>query len=206
RTAVDLSFVVDAATGLISHVYSVLVGPGSARIAGQIPGVVGMFPIRPNGRAFRIDGLNLQAVQRQVHGRWTTDYTPLRQLLDNTSHPVGFVMGWSLVDGKTVKKISLIGSSVIHAKVGQSLSFVPLNSQATSHMLGSVYEQGSFTGISVFAAAPHQSLMFDQAAQLFQNTVHLRAPGMFVYAITPPGYTQMTPNDQVAIVKVDVAL
>ncbi|MHB1630419.1 MAG: hypothetical protein ACYCVB_18960, partial [Bacilli bacterium] len=46
RTAVDLSFVVDAATGLISHVYSVLVGPGSARIAGQIPGVVGMVPIR----------------------------------------------------------------------------------------------------------------------------------------------------------------
>ena len=206
KTAVDVSFVVDAATGLTSHVYSLLVGPGSARIVGQIPQVVGMFPIRRDGQAFHINGLNLQAVQRQIHGRWTTDYTPLRQLLENTSHPIGFVMGWSLVNGKTVKKISLIGPSVIHAKVGQSLSFAPLNSQAASHMLGSAYEQKSFTGISVFTAAPHQPLMFDQAAQLFQNTVHLSTPGMFVYAITPPGYTQMTPNEQVAIVKVEVTL
>lgn len=204
-TAVSVSFIVDAATGLMSHVYTLLVTPSGARIVSDLPGVVAMTALKQIGETIRIDGLNLQVTESLQGGRWVVRDTPLRHLLSRTSHPVGFVMGWTLVGGKEVKKTSLVGPSVIHAKVGSTLSFVPLNSQAAEHMLGGSPASGSFSGISVFAAAPGQPLRFYQAAQIFGNTVSLTSPGRYMYAIVPQNDRTMTPNRETAVLTVQVS-
>ena len=201
-TAVSASFVVDAATGLMSHVYTLLVNSHQARIVSDIPRVVGMTKLQQVGETVQIDGLNLQATESARGGRWVVTDTPLRNLLSNTDHPVGFVMGWTLMGGKQVKKISLVGPSVIHARVGSTLSFVPLNSQAADHMLGATSSQGSFSGISVFTAAPGQPLRFYQAAQIIHNTISLTRPGRYTYGIVPPNDLTMSPNRCTAVLTV----
>ncbi|MHB1629150.1 MAG: hypothetical protein ACYCVB_12390 [Bacilli bacterium] len=204
-TAVSVSFIVDAATGLMSHVYTLLVTPSGARIVSDLPGVVAMTALKQIGEMIRIDGLNLQVTESLQGGRWVVRDTPLCHLLSRTSHPVGFVMGWTLVNGKEVKKTSLVEPNVIHVKVGSTLSFVPLNSQAADHMLGGSPESGSFSGISVFAAAPGQPLRFYQAAQIFGNTVSLTSPGRYMYAIVPQNDRTMSPNRETAVLTVQVS-
>ena len=203
-TAVSASFVVDAATGLMSNVYTVWVTPHSARIVADVPGVVGLTSLRAQGRTVRIDGLNLQAAEFWNGADWSTQYAPLRTILSGAGLAVDFVMGWTQAGGREIKKISIAGPAVLRAKVGDSLAFVPLNSQAADHMLGSRGELGSFAGISVYAAPPHTPLKLYQAAQEFANPVRLTQPGVWTFGIVPPGYRSLAPNAQVATVAVDV--
>jgi len=205
RQLIAASFIVDAATGLMSHVYLLSVSAAGVQQVGDLPGVVGMEPMHMDGSALVINGLNFQARVRWVGDRAQIDYTPLRALLDGTDLPVGFVLGKTFgAHGREVSKVSLIGPSVVHAKVGQTLSFVPLNNQAQTNMLGSVYEGGKFEGISVYAAPPGAQLKLYQAAEILGNTVRFTQPGSYAYAIVPPGYTSLAPDADVAIVKVDV--
>jgi len=203
-TVVSASFIMDAATGLMSNIYTLWITPSSARIVAHLPGVVAMKSLRTVGHSVEVAGLNLAVTERMWEGKWQTGFLPLRPLLSQATHAVGFVMGWSNRSGKEVKQISVVGSSVIQAKVGDTLSFVPLNSQANNHMLGSRNELGTFSGISVYAALPHTPLKFYQAAQIFSNSVTLSEPGTWTYGIVPPGYNGMTANSQVAEVTVNV--
>lgn len=204
-TIVSVSFIVDAATGLISHIYTLQVDANGVHIVSNLPGVVAMTALKPQGDTLLIEGLNLQLTESLKGSKWVMRETPLRTLLSKTTHPIGFVMGWTLIGGKEVKRISLVGPDVIHAKVGSQMSFVPLNSQASNHMLGGSPKVNGFSGISVFAASPGQSLQFYQAAELFGNTVTFTTPGTFTYGIVPPDFRPMTPNDQTAIVTVQVS-
>lgn len=201
-TAVSASFIVDAATGLVSHVYTLLIDAQQARIVSDLPQVVAMTTLKQVGETVQIDGLNLQATGRLRGRRWVVTHTPLRRLLSSSDHPVGFVMGWMLMGGRRVKKISLVGSTVIHAKVGSTLSFVPLNSQAADHMLGSTPQALPASGISAFVAAPGRPLQFYQAAQILDNTVVLKHPGRYTYGIVPPNDPALSPNGRTAVLTV----
>lgn len=203
-TAVSLSFIVDAATGLVSNVYTLWVTPHSARLVAHLPDVVALTDLSATADGIEVNGLNLQATVVVADGRATVRFTPLRTLLEGATHPVEFVMGWTNENGKTVKKISLLGSGVIHARAGDTLSFVPMNSQAVLHMLGSQYEQDGFTGISVYAAAPGTAPGLYQAAQELSNTVRLTKPGTYTFTIVPPDYRPLVPNEQAAVLHVVV--
>lgn len=204
-TTVSLGFIVDAATALMTHVYTLQVTRTSAQVVAQLPTVVGLTSLTVSGSQVRVAGLNLLATEL-VSSTDTAHITaePLPALLGRTTHPVPFVMGWTLHGANDVKRIAELGPAVVHAHVGDTLSFVPMNSQAVRHMLGSISEQGAFSGISVYAAPPGTKLSLYQAAQVLGNVVHLTAPGTYLYAIVPPGYSSLSPDADTAVVQVIV--
>lgn len=204
-TAVAVQFVVDAATGVLSNIDTVLVSPSQASVANALPDVIAAQPIRSGQHDIEINALNLQVIEGFKDGRWTVTSTPLTRLLESADIPVGFVLGTVLVHGRAADQVSLLGSPVIHARAGDTLSFVPLNHLAQASLSGAIANLGRPSGISVYTnGGGVQSVALDAASQVLKNEYRLSSPGTVLFDIVPPRFPGTTANSQVAQVKVIV--
>lgn len=202
---VTVSFIVDAATGLISNVYNLVLQRSSVRLVAVWPDLVNMATIPSNQQTLKVDAFNFEAVGSFRHGKWNLRYTPLQRLLDHATHPVYFVMGTQSQGKGSVATVKVIGPNTLHLKVGDSLSFVPLNQLAVKHLLGAMGNLGTFNGISVYTnGGGKEPLRFYQAAQVMTNTYDFSTTGVYQFGIVPPGYQGMTANSKAATLTVDV--
>lgn len=205
QQAVAVSFIIDAATGIETNVYTLLVTDHHAKTVSILPTVINGDIIKgTTKKSIVINALNLQVKEYFHHNQFVATFTPLTTLLDDsaTNH-VPFVLDASTtVTGGTVR---LLGPSTITLKVGQSISFVPLNKAGQNQMLGAKPSLGSNQGISVYTNGGAKSpVSFYQAAQVMTNSYHFSSPGTYEFAIVPKGYTAMNPNHQVALLHVHV--
>lgn len=205
KRAVAISFVVDGATGIMHNVYTLDVSTQGLDVVKVLPEVIEMQAIKESQSGFQINAFNLQVEMTLSGQKWAIQSTGIHQVLKGASREVGFVMGQAPVGNKASNKIYVVGSPSLTMHVGQSLSFIPWNASAASHLLGTYANLGSNQNISVYAAVPGGGeLQFYQAAQVMSNQYKFSEPGKFQFAIVPPGYTGMTPDATCAIITVTV--
>jgi len=205
--AITVEFIVDAATALMSNIDTLLVSPSGIRMVEVLPDVVGAQKLQPTVNGFEVNALNLQVREGFEHGRWSTSFTPTQKLLSTAvSHPVWFVMGSVSQNATTSESaINVLGPSTIQLKVGQSLAFVPANANALDSLWGDAEHLGYSGGIGIYAAEGHQSIVLDQVSEVFNNHETFSSPGVYHFAIVPPNYRSLAPNQQVGLLTVDVS-
>ncbi len=205
RGEVTVSFIVDAATGLISNVYNLVLSGDRVTLTSVWPGLINLANVQPSPQTLKIDALNFEAMGSFQNGHWRVQYTPLHSLLATATHPVYFVMGAEEQGKNQMAVMRIVGQDHLSVQVGDTVSFVPLNALAKRHMLGALGNLGTFAGISVYSnGGGNAPLRFFQAAQIMTNTYRFTAPGVYKIAVVPPGYRGMTANDQVATLSVNV--
>lgn len=207
QRAVTVEFIVDAATGLMSNIDTLIVSPTRVFQAEVLPDVVAAQKLQQTAHGFEVNALNLQVREGFDHGRWLTTFTPTRRLLSTAaSHPIWFVMGSGDHHGdQAVPAIHVLGPSTIDLRVGQSVSFVPANGTALDALWGDAEHLGHDGGIGIYAATGRQKVVLDQVSEVFANREVFSSPGLYQFAIVPPQYRPLSPNGQVGLVTVAVS-
>lgn len=205
QMAVTVTFLIDAATALQSNIDTLIVSPDQIRLATVLPNLVAAYPVTRTTHGIAVHALNFQAQEGFSHGVWQTQFTPLRQLLSASTHPVPFVLGMvSSTKGQPIPRIFILGPTTLHLTVGQTLSILPINAQAHQSLIGAHHNRDGMQGIAVYGGSSPTSLTLDGAAQILSTIEHFSQPGRYAIAIAPPGYRSLKPNAQVGIIRINV--
>lgn len=205
QQAITVTFMVDAATALKSTIETMVVSPAGVKLAAVEPDVVAAEAVTETPTSITINGLNFQAKEGFIHGRWRTTLTPLSQLLSHSTYLIRFALGSDTAKtGKSVPSVFIIGPTTIHLTVGQTLSFLPINRAALEHLTGAAGDLGQMTGIDIYGGTSAQQLTLDGVAEVLGNVEKFSQPGSYAFGIAPPGYVSMTPNTQVGVITVNV--
>ena len=150
--------------------------------------------IRVQGSSFLIVGSNFREHDSWHNGNWTFTDTPLRVLISRATQVVKYVE--IPYDGNSQLGMitQVIGNTILHMKVGQSLGFEAANAQATSNPTP-IYSNLDEPG----------PIYLGMVNMIPSSVVHFTKPGTYDFVIDgDTNSSTMRPNSLMARVQVVV--
>jgi plastocyanin len=162
----------DGASGTYSTTYVLGITPKQVSIL-RFHGALLGGDMKKNGSKIETDADDYQQFSYWSGNKWVTTVTPLDKLLNEADIKVRYTLSSS--------KIRIVGPTTIHAKVGQTITFVPENSAAKHAVINNE--------IQVFTNAWSGGQVYTDMAQLLDTTMYkFTKKGTFQFDVVPPHY------------------
>ena len=184
----------DGATAFYETIDVLNVSPQSVNLMRSIPTLESGSVVRKRGTLVISGAYSEEIDQWSASGLWVHHQLSEKQILNRANVHILYAQEVNEENGKPVTSMVIIGNTIVHAKAKQTLAFIPANNSAWA----------SFSNTQIYSNSGTRSIQFGMASLLRGNVTQLWNPGVYKFAIAPPGDYSFSVDKRMAVVKVIV--